>query len=55
MTAEKWYQEGLEAYKNSDDKSTFECFCEAAEQEYTNEEYEVGMYYLDGDGVNEDE
>jgi TPR repeat protein len=46
MTAEEWYQEGLKAYENSDDKSAFECFREAAEQGHTNAEYEVGMYYL---------
>ena len=55
MTAEEWYQEGLKAYENSDDKSAFECFREAAEQGHTNAEYEVGMCYLDGDGVYEDE
>lgn len=55
MTPEELYQEGLEAYDNSDYETAFSYFRQAAEQGHTNAEYEVGMCYLDGDGVNEDE
>ena len=55
MTPEELYQEGLEAYSDSNYEAAFSYFRQAAEQGHTKAEYEVGFCYAEGDGVAMDD
>lgn len=55
MTPEELCDAGIEAYNASKYEVAFDYFRQAAEQGYTDAEYQLGLCYLDGEGVGEDE